>query len=76
MQRKGAFLPFSLGSRDCIGQSLAMLELRVVVATLVSHFSLALTPEMGGFKGVAAGARQYITLKPSAGTMMYCKPRV
>ncbi len=33
---KMAYMPFSHGPRDCVGQSLAMLELRVVLATLLS----------------------------------------
>jgi hypothetical protein len=33
------FLPFSQGPRDCVGQSLAMLELRVALATLLGRFT-------------------------------------
>lgn len=41
---QAAFLPFSLGPMNCVGKSLAQLELRVVVATLVQQFEMDLKP--------------------------------
>ena len=40
-----AYLPFAAGSRNCIGQSFALNEERVVIATIVSKFRLSLVPE-------------------------------
>jgi cytochrome P450 len=37
-----AFKPMSLGPRNCIGQSLAYIELRIAVARLVYHYDLQL----------------------------------
>ncbi len=34
------YIPFSAGSRNCIGQNFAMNEMRVVVGTIVNRFSL------------------------------------
>jgi cytochrome P450 len=34
------FNPFSTGPRDCIGKSLAMLEMRLLIAKLVWNFDL------------------------------------
>ena len=34
------YIPFSTGSRNCIGQNFAMNEMKVVIGTIVSHFSL------------------------------------
>lgn len=40
MQRSGVFVPFGSGPRICPGRSLALLEIRVVLATLVRSFEI------------------------------------
>ncbi|EZA47007.1 Cytochrome P450 4C1, partial [Ooceraea biroi] len=35
-----AYLPFSAGSRNCIGQRFAMMEMKTVIGTLVHNFNL------------------------------------
>eukprot|EP00878_Enallax_costatus_P016963 GHUV01017806.1.p1 GENE.GHUV01017806.1~~GHUV01017806.1.p1 ORF type:complete len:261 (+),score=74.21 GHUV01017806.1:714-1496(+) len=69
------FLPFSEGSRNCVGQALALVELKAVLAMLLGHFHFELTPEMGGYKGVEADARQAITLRPQHGLLMTARHR-
>jgi cytochrome P450 len=38
---KGAWRPFEFGKRDCLGQNLAMLDLRVSIAMLVREFDIS-----------------------------------
>ncbi len=40
MQRSGVFIPFGSGPRICPGRSLALLEIRVVLATLLRSFEM------------------------------------
>lgn len=38
------YFPFLLGSRNCIGQRFALLEMKIVLAKLLHRFSFALVP--------------------------------
>ncbi|KAG2494403.1 hypothetical protein HYH03_007455 [Edaphochlamys debaryana] len=70
------WLPFSEGPRSCIGQSLAVLELRTSLAMLCGHFRFRLADEMGGCEATVQAARQHITLKPGdKGLLMHAIPR-
>lgn len=40
------FMPFSQGSRDCVGQTLARLNLSTTLAQLYGNFSFQLAPEV------------------------------
>jgi cytochrome P450 family 714 subfamily C len=39
------FMPFGLGARTCLGQNLALVELKVILALIVSKFKFVLAPE-------------------------------
>ncbi|KAF0736251.1 hypothetical protein Ae201684P_007139 [Aphanomyces euteiches] len=38
------YLPFSIGSGNCIGQRFAIAEIQVIVAMIVGEFDVKLTP--------------------------------
>ncbi|GAB4230280.1 MAG: cytochrome P450 [Elainellaceae cyanobacterium] len=62
------FLPFGGGNRRCIGHAFAQFEMKLVIATMLSHYSLKLTsnrplkPQRRGFLvPPAGGVRMNIT---------------
>lgn len=63
------FLPFGGGKRRCIGEALAMLEFKLVLATIISEYNLELKsnrPEIP--------ARRGVTLAPKTGIQMILQP--
>lgn len=69
------YMPFSVGPRQCIGQSLAHMMHDVGVAVLLSQFTFQLAPKMGGAAGVEATEINRLTLQPGAGLWMNAIPR-
>lgn len=53
---KEAFIPFSSGKRNCVGQALALLELKLVIATLFYSYDFEV---IGEFKELVS-----LTMKP------------
>ena len=59
------YLPFGGGNRRCIGSALALLEMKLVTATLLSRFELTLTSKRPMFP-----VRRGLTLAPPASFKM------
>lgn len=38
------FVPFGLGPRICVGQNLAIVEVKIVLAMIIRHFSFVVSP--------------------------------
>lgn len=47
---KGSFIPFSLGSRSCIGNHFARLEARVILRVLLGRFTIKIAPDRPGLE--------------------------
>ncbi|MBD0319362.1 MAG: cytochrome P450 [Gemmatimonadetes bacterium] len=58
-----AFIPFGAGQRQCIGHALALMELRLVLATVLQRHRLSLSPGTVINRGMAAGARRELTMR-------------
>ena len=43
-----AYLPFSAGSRNCIGQRFAMWEAKLILAPIIREFEMTLSPSLDG----------------------------
>jgi cytochrome P450 len=66
---RGAYLPFGLGPRTCIGKTFALIEARIILATLGQRFRFELAP------GQRVGIRPRITLTPKYGMRMRVRRR-
>jgi cytochrome P450 len=67
--RKYAYIPFGGGPRICIGNSFAMMEARLMLATIASRFTLHLAP------GQQVALQPLITLNPKGGLPMTIRAR-
>ena len=64
------YLPFGGGSRRCLGEALAMFEMKLVLATILSNYQLALAD-----KRPIRPQRRSVTLSPTGGVKMVMKSR-
>jgi cytochrome P450 len=64
-----AYLPFGAGPRVCIGATFAIQEASIVIATIMRHFNLELSPNH------VAWPVQKVTLRPQGGLPMTLRRR-
>ena len=68
--QQSVFFPFSLGPRNCIGQTFAQFEARVIMARLLQEFELTLLPGQNEIKHEAR-----LTIRPKGGVLCTIKRR-
>jgi cytochrome P450 len=78
--KKNAFRPFELGARNCIGQELAQVELRAILALTIREFDLESAYDPDGPKVLGEVAYQRmvpgdLTAKPIGGMPMRVRTR-
>jgi len=66
---KWAYIPFSTGPRVCVGNSFAMMEAQLLLATIASRFQLSLPT------GHTVELNPLVTLNPKGGLPMILKER-
>ncbi|XP_010553918.1 PREDICTED: cytokinin hydroxylase [Tarenaya hassleriana] len=62
------FMPFAAGPRNCIGQSFAMMEAKIILAMLISKFSFTISENYRHAPVVV------LTIKPKYGVQVILKP--
>lgn len=63
------FFPFGDGPRNCIGQKLAMLEMKILLARMILKYDISLNPQ-----NQEPGISHTITLRPTNGIYIQLKP--
>lgn len=64
----GRFIPFAAGPRNCIGQSFAIMEAKIILAMLISRFSFTISPSYRHAPVIV------VTIKPKYGVQVCLKP--
>lgn len=64
----GRFMPFASGPRNCVGQSFAMMEAKIILAMLISRFSFTISENYRHAPIVV------LTIKPKYGVQIRLTP--
>ncbi|KAJ1412760.1 Cytochrome P450 [Sesbania bispinosa] len=64
----GRFIPFASGPRNCVGQTFAMMEAKIILAMLISRFSFTISENYKHAPVIV------LTIKPKYGVQVCLKP--
>jgi len=67
-RHKYAYIPFSIGPRQCIGNSFALLEASLILASIAQRFELHLSP------GIEVQPQPLFVLRPNRDLLMHLHP--
>ncbi|XXG81502.1 hypothetical protein AAC387_Pa09g2120 [Persea americana] len=62
------FIPFAAGPRNCVGQSFALMEAKIILSMMLSRFSFTIS------KSYRHAPVIVLTLRPKHGVQIYLKP--
>lgn len=62
------FIPFATGPRNCVGQSFALMEAKIILSMLISRFSFTISENYRHAPIIV------LTIKPKYGVQIYLKP--
>ncbi|XP_071693586.1 cytokinin hydroxylase-like [Rutidosis leptorrhynchoides] len=62
------FMPFAAGPRNCVGQSFAMMEAKIILGMLISKFNFEISDNYKHAPVIV------LTIKPKFGVQVYLKP--
>lgn len=67
-----AYIPFSAGPRNCIGQKFAFYEIKSIVSKILRNFEIVITKESETYPILSAE----LVLRPESSISFYFKPRI
>ncbi|XP_057527937.1 cytokinin hydroxylase-like [Amaranthus tricolor] len=67
-KHKMAYLPFGFGGRMCLGKNFAIMEYKIVTASILRHFSFSISPSYRHFP------MHFFTFRPDTGMPLIVEP--
>ncbi|PSR76875.1 benzoate 4-monooxygenase cytochrome P450 [Coniella lustricola] len=71
IKEKAAFAPFSMGRTMCIGKNIALAQLRLVTAALLSRYNIEFAADTGNGQAVERDMLDQLTAKPGDLTVVW-----